>query len=60
MNNRKYKSAWMTAVASLPVASTVMVVPVAAPSIMSPMIEVPPTDSLPRVTRTAASKRSTV
>ena len=37
-----------------------MVVPVAAPSIISPMIEVPPTVSLPRVTRTAASKRSTV
>ena len=50
----------MAAVASLPVASTVIVVPVAAPSIINPMIEVPPTVSLPRVTRMAASKRSTV
>ena len=53
-------SASMTAAASSPVASTVMVVPVAAPSIISPMIEVPPTVSPPRVTRTSASKRSTV
>src|SRR4029077_12807595 len=50
----------MTSAASLPVASTVMVVPGDAASIIRPMIEVPPTTSLPRMTRTAASNFSTV
>ena len=36
-----------------------MVVPGPAESIISPMIELPPTDSLPRVTVTSASNSST-
>ena len=35
-------------------------VPGPADSIISPMIEVPPTVSLPRVTQTSALKRSTI
>src|SRR6516164_3833144 len=43
-----------------PVAVIVIEVPGAAASIISPMIEVPPTVSWPRVTRTSASNFSTV
>ena len=50
----------VTSFASLPVASTVMVAPGPAPSIMSPMIEVPPTTSCPRLTFTSASNFSTI
>src|ERR1700726_327863 len=53
-------NASITSFACLPVASTVMVVPGPAPSIMSPMIEVPPTTSCPRLTLTSASNFSTV
>src|SRR5262249_8582382 len=53
-------SASMTSAASRPLASTVMVVPGPAESIISPMIEVPPTTSWPRLTFTSASNFSTV
>src|ERR1700722_3329936 len=46
--------------ASGPATETMMVVPGAADNIISPMIEVPPTDSPPRVTQTSALKRSTI
>src|SRR5882762_9032113 len=49
-------SAATAASASAPVAETVMVVPGPAESIISPMIEVPPTVSPPRVTVISASK----
>src|ERR1700694_1640910 len=48
------------ACASGPIAETVMDVPGPADSIISPMIEVPPTVSLPFVTQTSALKRSTI
>src|SRR6516164_10251271 len=50
----------MASRASGPVAETLIVVPGPAASIISPMIEVPPTVSLPRVTQTSALKRSTI
>src|SRR6476646_9186892 len=50
----------MAASASGPAAETMMVVPGPADSIIKPMIEVPPTVSLPRVTQTSALKRSTI
>ena len=49
-----------TSAACGPNASTEISVPGAAASIIRPMIEVPPTVSPQRVTRTSASKRSTV
>src|SRR5262249_38531459 len=49
-----------TSGASRPLASTVIVVPGPAASIISPMIEVPPTTSWPRLTFTSASNFSTV
>ena len=48
-----------TSAASRPVASTVIEVPGEAASIIRPMIEVPPTVSPPRMTRTSASNFST-
>src|SRR5487761_311371 len=56
----KAAKASTTSVASRPVAATVIDVPGAAASIIRPMIEVPPTLSLQRVTRTSASNFSTV
>src|SRR4029450_3432959 len=53
-------SASSTSAASRPLASTVIVVPGPAASIMRPMIEVPPTVSWPRLTFTSASNFSTV
>src|SRR6185437_14112091 len=52
--------ATIAASASGPSAETIIVVPGAAASIISPMIERPPTVSLPRVTQTSEMKRSTV
>ena len=52
--------ALMAASASGPIAETTMEVPGPADSIISPMIEVPPTVSLPLVTQTSALKRSTI
>src|ERR1700730_10057404 len=48
------------ACASGPVAETTIDVPGPADSIISPMIEVPPTVSWPLVTQTSALKRSTI
>src|SRR6186713_292784 len=48
------------ACASGPIAETTTEVPGPAASIINPMIEVPPTVSLPRVTQTSALKRSTI
>src|SRR5262245_52033533 len=53
-------SASTTSAASRPLASTVIVVPRPAASIISPMIEVPPTTSWPRFTFTSASNFSTI
>src|SRR5262249_46036132 len=53
-------SASTTSAASRPLASTVIVVPGPAASIISPMIEVPPTTSWPRFTFTSASNFSTI
>jgi hypothetical protein len=50
----------MAASASGPIAETMIDVPGPAESIISPMIEVPPTVSPPRVTQTSALKRSTI
>src|SRR3984957_4231615 len=49
----------MAASASGPAAETTMDVPGPADSIISPMMEVPPTVSPPRVTQTSALKRTT-
>ena len=53
-------SASITSAACGPLASTVIVVPGPAASIIRPMIEVPPTVSSPRCTFTSASNFSTV
>src|SRR5258708_681087 len=50
----------MAACASGPIAETTIDVPGPADSIISPIIEVPPTVSPPRVTQTSALKRSTI
>src|SRR5215211_5898252 len=50
----------IAACASGPIAETRIVVPGPADSIISPMMEVPPTVSPPRVTQTSALKRSTI
>ena len=47
----------IAASASGPIDETTIVVPGAADNIISPMIEVPPTVSPPRVTQTCALKR---
>src|ERR1700726_4649018 len=52
--------ALMAASASGPVAETTIEVPGPADSIISPMMEVPPTVSLPFVTHPSALKRSTI
>src|SRR5262245_29034979 len=53
-------SASTTSAACGPLASTVIVVPGPAASIIRPMIEVPPTTSWPRLTFTSQSNLSTV